>query len=196
MNTDHRPRFSDARSPEHLLQFDLAAAYYPGPNKSAQEIRETVWHLQRESKLQWRVRTFETAMHYSHVSSGWTPDVAITHWHGEARTGPLFDLPTQIAQRFGRQRENTGAGPFLAGQFSPLDIRFDPHDPRSLITNLLTSYDMLFCQADLWRVFRNVAIGLWNSHRVTEYLPRHVFDADFEAYTRDAASAKADPPEQ
>jgi hypothetical protein len=78
-------RFSEVDAPEQLLQLDLSAAYYPGPNQSAQEVREALWHLQRENKLQWRVRTFETAAHYSQVLANWTPDIAIAHWHGEAR---------------------------------------------------------------------------------------------------------------
>jgi len=174
-------RFSEVDAPEQLLQLDLSAAYYPGPNQSAQEVREALWHLQRENKLQWRVRTFETAAHYSQVLANWTPDIAIAHWHGEARSGVLFDLPTQTAQRLGRQRESPNAGPFLAGQFSPLDIRFDPHDTGSLIPHLLAAYDMLFCQADLGRVFRNIAIGLWNLHLI-ESEARLAFDTDFEAY--------------
>jgi hypothetical protein len=40
---------------------------------------------------------------------------------------------------------------------------------------------MLFCQADLGRVFRNIAIGLWNLHLI-ESEARLAFDTDFEAY--------------
>lgn len=174
-----------AASAEDLLHLNLSVAYYPGPNRSAQKIREQFWHLQHENRVLWRVRIFETASHYSRVLSSWTPDAAIAHWHGEARSGSLFDLPTQVANRLRGRRGDIGSMPFLAGQFSRLDLRFNLQDPENLIMGLLETYDMLYRDDEVERVFRNVAIGLWNScHARRQSESRQAFDSDFEVYAR------------
>jgi hypothetical protein len=186
MSTDGISGVAVAASPEDLMHLNLSVAYYPGPNRSAQGIREQFWHLQHENRILWRVRIFETASHYSSVLSSWTPDVVIAHWHGEARSGSFFDLPTQVANRLRDRREGVGIIPFLVGQFSRLDLRFNLQDPDNLIMGLLEIYDMLYCDDTIERVFHNVAIGLWNSfHARRQSKSRRPFDGDFQAYARD-----------
>jgi hypothetical protein len=175
--------FPGTGDPEDLLQREFKAAYYPGPSVLAQAVREEYWHLQREGKLGWRFRTYENTGHVNGSLQEWGPEIVILHWHGERPNGPKYDIPTQIAQRLRSGRGTAlGDGPFLVGQFSRQDVRFDPHDTSNLIDDLLCTYDMLCCQASLERMCKNVTIGLWNCCALEGGGKPRPLDANDEAY--------------
>jgi hypothetical protein len=173
-------------SPADLLQMHLSVAYYPGPGISAQRVREELWHLHNEGQLAWSAKIFDSAIHLNGVLQSWSPQLLITHWHGDNRNAPSFDLPTQVAQRLRRMREglNLSGGPYLVGQFSRMDSRFMPDQPNNLINDLLTIYDMLFCEAGLLTTLRNVSIAVWNhlSRAAGKSFVAHPFDVGFRAF--------------
>lgn len=100
--------------------------YYPGPGEQITPIRAAFWHLQQEGQLNWSVRVIDGTKHLAALMADWTPDILITHWHGECTSADKRSLPGQIAQRLRHRRGNFGgsASPFLVAQISAGDPRF------------------------------------------------------------------------
>ena len=172
-----------AKLPRELCKLDLEVGYYPGPHAPPEPLRELFWHQRHEGWNNWNVRVFETAAHIAAVTSGWTPDILVAHWHGERRTAN--ELPMSIAQRLGRERgEKRKALPFLVGQFSIADERFVEDD---MLNGLLLVFDMLFQRpsglAAHETLLYNIAVGLHSTLRLEPGVqPLLPFDEGFAGF--------------
>lgn len=153
--------------PEVFLLQNLHVCCYAG--ESLWFNREEAWQLAQEGWLKWRLRVFDSSMHMASVLRKTMPDIVVTHWHGEAAHR---DLPVHVVRRLRQQRdERICNGPFLVGQFSGMDDRFDPSNPNGKIGPLLHSFDMLFERtANLERMLADVATGLWNALKREQHL--------------------------
>jgi hypothetical protein len=163
--------------PEEICMTDLVMAYYPGPSQEVASIRMAFWHLQQEGSINWAVKVIEDTKNLAALTAKWTPDILVTHWHGEYRPSRNHRIPSEIAKRF---RNARGAfieseGPFLVGHISAGESRFG--DGYYDEYGLHEVYDMVIERSgNLNRFPINLAVGIHNAANPAAPLP---FDADF-----------------
>lgn len=158
---------------EMICELPLEVGYYPGstnlPDSLAEEFKATM-----ESTVNWQVRCFTSFQHMVGVLSSWTPHILITHWHSvEQAIQEYYGLetsgPEEVVAQFRRRREGerVGKGPFLVGQYTGVDYKFEGVRGEERISSMLDSlYDMLFSRVSELEILPwNIAIGLWNKLR-------------------------------
>jgi len=156
--------------PVEMCRAHLDFAYYPGPGEEVTPIRAALWHLQQEGDLNWNVRVIEGTRHLAALMADWTPDIFVTHWHGEYRSNRQ-SLPYEIANRLRQLRGDfrKSPGPFIVGQISADDPRFSPR--------LHEGYDMVIQRPRSFENFpKNIATGIYNTAHPDAPLK---FDMDF-----------------
>lgn len=163
--------------PEDMCLADLQVAYYPGPGEEIASIRMAFWHLQHEDKLNWKTRVIESTAHLAALTAEWTPDIFVTHWHGEQTSSAKRSIPAEIARRFRKGREDFCQfdRPFLVGQVSEGDQRFagGHYDDYGLYE----VYDLVIQRPRIFdNLPRNIAVGIHNSTHPSVPLE---FDVDF-----------------
>jgi hypothetical protein len=161
---------------EAICQLPLEVGFYAGPRY---EKFATALKVYMEGTVNWHIKSFPNLDHMAGILASWTPDILITHWHGENYfldwndDGPKDShSPTRIVTEYHKKRggKRIGKGPFLVGQYSPMDEKFMGPGGGWTITSMLKShYDMLYerpfdlgGEQGLEIVPWNVAIGLWN----------------------------------
>jgi hypothetical protein len=165
---------------------NLKVAYYPGPGEEVSSIRVAFWHLQQEGRLNWIIRVIEGTGHLARLLVDWTPNIFVTHWHGEYSSYAKRSRPTEIARhlRIGRGEFCGSDGPFLVAQVSEGDERFDGgHYDTNGLHEL---YDIVIQRPRSFDNFpRNIAVGIYNSAH-----PRapFKFDMDFRVLSEQSKS--------
>jgi hypothetical protein len=167
-------------SPVEMCRTHLEAAYYPGPGEQITPIRAAFWHLQQEGHLNWKIRVIEGTKHLAALLANWTPDILVTHWHGEY-TSPKRYIPAEIAARLRNTRGDFRGSerPFLVGQISASDPLFaDQHEAGKKLKKL---YDMVIQRPSNFENFpKNIATGIYNAaHRDAPL----AFDIDFRLFS-------------
>jgi len=151
-------------SPDDICRAELEVAYYPGPNKEVSSIRMAFWHLEQEGRLHWRIRVIEGARHLAALTADWTPDILVTHWHGEYTSSATRSIPAEITRRLRTDRGgfSESNGPFLVAQISAGDTRFNGGHYDDY--GLYELYDIVIQRPqNLDRFPRNLAVGIYNS---------------------------------
>jgi hypothetical protein len=164
-------------SPDEICRAELKVAYYPGPNNEISSIRMAFWHLEQEGRLQWIIRVIEGAKHLAALTADWTPDILVTHWHGEYTSSASRSIPAEITHRLRSARGSrcVSDGPFLVAQVSAGDTRFSGGHYDDY--GLHELYDMVIQRPqNLDRFPRNLAVGIYNS---THPSAPAMFDPDF-----------------
>jgi hypothetical protein len=163
--------------PEEMCRAHPEAAYYPGPSEQITPIRAAFWHLQQEGQLKWKVRVIEGTKHPAALLADWTPDILVTHWHGECSSGDKRSLPGDIARRLRNSRGDFRGSerPLLVAQISAGDPLFE-HEPDEG-TRLQKLYDMVIQRPRTFENFpKNIATGIYNAAHHDAPL---AFDIDF-----------------
>jgi hypothetical protein len=175
---------------ETICELPLEVGYFPG-YKSDKYAMAGMSAMVIWQATNWEVRAFPSLRHMLGVLSNWTPDILITHWHGDDYSvKELEDAVEQLRRLRGGAR--IGKGPFLVGQYSSNDDRFWGVEGEKRISEMLDSlYDMVF-EREISEVAWNVAIGLWNklnyeAGKGTSIIP---FDHGFEAFISGVGLAK------